>query len=103
MTPNKIEDNKYENIEAELQLQPQLQLQLNTSIPQGSKKTLVTTLTQFGTPGYIYKLYVDNVLKRTFPTTGNTNNTSDSYQYTFNESIGDHIVTSTVIDSCPTP
>lgn len=74
-----------------------------SSILQGLTKNITVTLTSVGTPGYVYKLYVDGALKQTYPTTGKTPDTSHIFSYTFSEAPGSHIVKAELTDSCSTP
>lgn len=74
-----------------------------STIQQGTTKNIVATLTTPGTPGYVYKLYIDNVLIETYPTTGTTNDTSRTFSHIFNESPGSHTYKTELIDSCTSP
>ncbi len=65
-----------------------------TDIIQNS--TRLITLIPTGVPPYKFELYIDNELKNTL-----TNKTGIStLLYTFNESIGNHIVMTKMIDNC---
>ena len=78
-----------------------------SSIPQGATRNVTVAVDASpnnGTPPYVYRLYVDNVEKIRYPTSGTTPNTSHIFSWTFNESVGSHTYKGQVTDSCsPTP
>lgn len=72
-------------------------------IIKGSTRNVNVTVTTPGTPGYIYKLYVDNVLKSTYPNAGTVTETSHNFSYKFDEPLGAHVVKTELTDSCVPP
>lgn len=70
-----------------------------SSIPKGTAKTVILSLTTAGTPPYTYKFYADGALKYTSPSTSDT---THSFSYTFDETAGSHTYKGEATDNCPT-
>ncbi len=62
--------------------------------------TIAVSPTAPGVPPYTYKLLLDG---SEIATAGPTTNTSNTYNYTFNQAVGSHTLSGEITDSCATP
>lgn len=67
------------------------------TILRGTRKTVAMNLPTVGTPPYVYRFFVDGIWKAD---SAAINNTSFSFDYTFNESSGNHTYRGEVHDNC---